>query len=180
MRWKDEPVALVMRPLAALAAARPSLRVTAGEAMVIVGAAARDAAWRHVAASSLERGGLLVGEPFARDEDAAAVAAVVVRLAVPSDDDTADAVSLRMQARVWEHARAALRPGERVVGWFHSHPGIGAFFSGTDRRTHAAFFSQPFALGWVIDPVGGEEAWFVGADARDVVKSRVCVSDSLP
>jgi proteasome lid subunit RPN8/RPN11 len=73
-----------------------------------------------------------------------------------------------------------MRAGERVVGWFHSHPDIGAFFSGTDRRTQAAFFAQAFSVGWVIDPVRGEEAWFLGADARDVVQSRVFTLEGPP
>jgi proteasome lid subunit RPN8/RPN11 len=55
-----------------------------------------------------------------------------------------------------------LQPGEVVVGWFHSHPDLGAFFSGTDRRTQAGFFHHPFSLGWVVDPVRGEQAWFCG------------------
>jgi proteasome lid subunit RPN8/RPN11 len=182
MRWKDEPVRLALRPVAALRAARPDVRAPArGSApAVLIDREARAAAWRHVAAARVERGGLLVGEPFARDDDPEAVAVVRVRMAVPSGDDTADAISLRMEAAVWSEARAALREGERVVGWFHSHPGIGAFFSATDRRTQAAFFAQGYSVGWVIDPVRGEEAWFVGADARDVVKSGGCVIESLP
>ena len=61
-----------------------------------------------------------------------------------------------------------LQPGEFVVGWFHSHPGIGAFFSATDRRTQAGFFHHPFSLGWVIDPQRREQAWFAGADADPI------------
>jgi len=182
MRWKDEPVRLALRPFAALAAARPGVSRPGGSdaPLVLIDRAARDAAWRHVAASGVERGGLLVGEPFARDDDPDAVAAVLVRAAVPSGDDTANAISLRMEASVWDAARAALRDGERVVGWFHSHPGIGAFFSATDRRTQAAFFAQPYSAGWVIDPVRGEDAWFIGPEAQDVVKSGVFVIESSP
>jgi proteasome lid subunit RPN8/RPN11 len=73
-----------------------------------------------------------------------------------------------MQSGVWDAARAALRPGEQVVGWYHSHPGIGAFFSGADRRTQAGFFNRPFSVGWVIDPARGEHAWFVGPESRGI------------
>jgi len=117
-------------------------------------------AW--LGASRLERGGLLVGEPLARAEDDARIALVHVRVMVPGLDDAATALSLRLEASVWDAARVALREGEVVVGWVHSHPGIGAFFSDTDRRTQAAFFTQPFSLGWVIDPERGEQAWFCG------------------
>jgi proteasome lid subunit RPN8/RPN11 len=169
MRWKDEPVRVALRPAAALGIEVPEAAVP----LVVLHRAARDAAWEHVGASRVECGGLLVGEPFAHD--GGGVAAIRIRLAVPSDEDTADAISLRMEAAVWSRARSLMRENEHVVGWFHSHPGIGAFFSATDRRTQAAFFAQPFSLGWVIDPFRGEDAWFVGADAHDVVKSRVLV-----
>ena len=178
MRWKDEPVRLALRPVTAFA---PAIDVPVAAApAILLAREARDAAWRHVSGHRVERGGLLIGEPFVHDGDADAIALVHVRAAVPAIDDTGDAISLRMEARVWDAARAALRDHERVVGWFHSHPDIGAFFSGTDRRTQAAFFAQDFSLGWVMDPVRGEEAWFLGAEARDVVQSRVFTLEGPP
>jgi proteasome lid subunit RPN8/RPN11 len=78
-----------------------------------------------------------------------------------------------METSVWDRARAALAAGELVVGWFHSHPRLGAFFSDTDRRTQAAFFNHPFSVGWVIDPFANEEAWFLGADAESIPPTRV-------
>jgi proteasome lid subunit RPN8/RPN11 len=161
MRWTDAPAA----PTATLAAwldanaARVPPRAAEGVA-VLLEPSARAAAWAHVAASVLERGGLLLGTPLA---DADRLAAVHVRAAVPALDDRASAISLQMNAAVWDAARTVLAPGEVVVGWFHSHPGIGAFFSGTDRITQAGFFNHPFSLGWVIDPQRPEEAWFVGS-----------------
>jgi len=179
MRWKDEPVRLELRRLAAFAGAIDVSAAGSAPAVVLTREAC-DTARRHVAGHRVERGGLLIGEPFARDDDPDAIALVHVRAAIPATDDTGDAISLRMEARVWDEARAAMRDGERVVGWFHSHPDIGAFFSGTDRRTQAAFFAQAFSVGWVIDPVRGEEAWFIGAAARDVVQSRVFTLEGLP
>jgi hypothetical protein len=88
-------------------------------------------------------------------------------------DDVATSTSLRLHTGVWDAARAALQPGEVVVGWFHSHPGIGAFFSGTDRRTQAGFFHHPFSLGWVIDPQRREQAWFVGRASRALAPDAV-------
>jgi len=117
-------------------------------------------AW--LGASRLERGGLLVGEPLARADHDERIALVHVRAMVPGLEDDATALSLRLATSVWDAARAEMREGELVVGWVHSHPGIGAFFSATDRRTQAGFFTQPFSLGWVIDPQRGEQAWFFG------------------
>lgn len=170
MRWRDEPVSIVLRPVDAFLAAHADLHIplSGDGAIVLVDDAARRAAERHVAAKRVEQGGLLLGEPFVRSAADGSIALVHVRTAVPSEDATGSAIALRMEAAVWNDARAALRPGEHVVGWFHSHPGIGAFFSDTDRRTQAAFFAQAYSLGWVIDPVRGEEAWFVGPDAQSV------------
>lgn len=150
--------------------ARPA-RATAP--VVAMAAGARVAALRHAAGGVLERGGLLVGEAFAGATGDDRVALVHVRAAVPSSESEASAISLRMGASVWNAARAVLQPSEVVVGWYHTHPGIGAFFSETDRRTQAGFFAHPFSLGWVIDPVRGEEAWFAGREARAVDHSRI-------
>lgn len=120
------------------------------------------AAWSHVAGSPFERGGLLLGEPLLAANGDTAPALVSVRRAVAGDGSSASSVSLRLDTGVWDAARSALQPSEVIVGWFHSHPDLGAFFSGTDRRTQAGFFSHAFSLGWVIDPVRREQAWFVG------------------
>merc|ERR1719156_138739 len=43
---------------------------------------------------------------------------------------------------------------EMVVGWYHSHPGFGCWFSGTDINTQQSFEQlNPRAVGVVIDPI---------------------------
>lgn len=178
MRWIETADAPVFRSISAwlqtmqsrvdeptLAAITTGVRTLRRAPIVVVDVAAIDAAWTHVSASALERGGLLVGQPLAAGDGDSRPAAVYVRAAVPALDDEATGYSLRMQSGVWDAARLVLQPGEVVVGWFHSHPGIGAFFSATDRRTQAGFFHHPFSLGWVIDPQRREQAWFAGAAA---------------
>lgn len=95
--------------------------------------------------------------------------------AVPATDATGSSISLRMEASVWESARQEIQRLQdannqkdlRVVGWYHSHPGIGAFFSQTDRETQASFFNHPYSVGWVIDPADGDNAWFFGPESQD-------------
>jgi len=159
--------------LARLAQGRPAN----GLPLVALASAAFRVAWEHVIASRLERGGLLVGEPLVRTGGDPLPAVVFVRAAVPALDEDATGYSLRMSAGVWDAAREVLAPGEVVVGWFHSHPGIGAFFSGTDRRTQAGFFPHPFSVGWVVDPVRREQAWFVGPQARELPGGDVVALD---
>ncbi len=176
MRWRDEPVELVLASVDEyLCSASPSVAealrgpLDASDAMLVaIDVQARASAWDHVSGGWTERGGLLVGRACVRSSDDPRIALVHVRDAVPSEARDATAISLRMEAQVWSAARERLRGGEMVVGWFHSHPRIGAFFSDTDRATQAAFFRHAFSLGWVIDPVREEEAWFAGADAAPV------------
>ena len=52
--------------------------------------------------------------------------------------------------------------GDMVVGWYHSHPNLGAFLEHTIARTQRAFSDPPYSVGLVIDPMRGEEAWFIG------------------
>jgi proteasome lid subunit RPN8/RPN11 len=40
-----------------------------------------------------------------------------------------------------------------VVGWYHSHPNLGIFFSSIDRRNSKLYFRKPHQVAIVIDPV---------------------------
>ena len=40
-----------------------------------------------------------------------------------------------------------------IVGWYHTHPGFGVFFSGQDRFIQRNFFSAPGQVGTVVDPL---------------------------
>jgi proteasome lid subunit RPN8/RPN11/LysM repeat protein len=51
-------------------------------------------------------------------------------------------------------------PGQRIVGWYHSHPGFGIFLSEYDTFIHKNFFSDPAMLALVIDPHTGDAGWF--------------------
>lgn len=177
--WQDAPPAPLAKPLPELYAQLAAIDVIALDAclgdgpVLLLSNLAQASAARHVAGRRNEQGGLLVGTPYALDPAASDVDVVLVRAAVPAEDFSSSGVSLRMETGVWDRARAALAPGELVVGWFHSHPGLGAFFSDTDRRTQAAFFHHPFSVGWVIDPFGDEEAWFLGGAAEPLGTERV-------
>jgi proteasome lid subunit RPN8/RPN11 len=51
-------------------------------------------------------------------------------------------------------------PDERIVGWYHSHPGFGVFLSEHDTFIHRNFFSNPDQVAWVYDPHTDEEGCF--------------------
>ena len=135
--------------------------------LVIISGQARLSAFETVARHRNERGGLLLGEVFTTDgsHDPVRSRAVVVTAAIAAEDFSSSGVALRMESDVWNRARTRRAANELIVGWYHSHPGLGAFFSHTDRRTQAAFFAQPYSVGWVLDPDDGSEAFFVGRDS---------------
>lgn len=63
----------------------------------------------------------------------------------------------------WEHIYAVKDqkyPEERIVGWYHSHPGFGVFLSDHDTFIHENFFSSPGQVAWVFDPQSDEEGCF--------------------
>ncbi len=112
-------------------------------------------------------GGLLLGRAHrvARDQTHLVVH---VTKAARAANFQGTAVSLRMDTEVWSSASAASEEGEFIVGWYHSHPNLGVFFSGTDRKTQKDFFDTEYSLGLVIDPVRDEELWFLGGDSQEL------------
>jgi proteasome lid subunit RPN8/RPN11 len=177
IEWRDEETALPTASLDSLlerlsdSDAQRVGALAASGLVAIVSPAARKKVAAHLGTAPHEQGGLLCGSLYRSARGA--IDAVEIRAAVPAVDFESSGVSLRMETGVWDRAREALAPGEIVVGWYHSHPDLGAFFSGTDRRTQAAFFNHPFSLGWVIDPLRREEAWFRGAKSEALAIDRV-------
>lgn len=55
-------------------------------------------------------------------------------------------------------------PNDRIVGWYHSHPGFGVFLSEHDTFIHQNFFSSPDQVAWVYDPHSDEEGCFGWVD----------------
>jgi proteasome lid subunit RPN8/RPN11 len=47
-----------------------------------------------------------------------------------------------------------------MVGWFHTHPNLGVFYSGDDVVVHSAAFTLPWHVGLVVDPVRKEACFF--------------------
>jgi proteasome lid subunit RPN8/RPN11 len=80
-----------------------------------------------------------------------------------------------MNTEVWDKARQMLSQSMQVVGWYHSHPNLGAFFSGTDRTTQRGFFGHPYSVGLVVDPVRNEKAWFLGPGSTSLAEDCVKV-----
>jgi proteasome lid subunit RPN8/RPN11 len=80
----------------------------------------------------------------------------------------------------WEHiykVKDSEFPNERIVGWYHSHPGFGVFLSEHDTFIHKNFFSSPGQVAWVFDPLSDEEGCFGWVNGRIERLSQITVSD---
>jgi proteasome lid subunit RPN8/RPN11 len=131
-----------------------------------------DSVFSHLAEKDVEQGGLLLGNVHDL-KDGGSQFVVAISDHVRSLEYDSTTVSLQMDSSVWERARLKAIRGQFVVGWYHSHPNLGVFFSGTDRRTQRAFFNHPHCVGLVIDPVRDEEKWFIGAESIELSPSQV-------
>ncbi len=66
--------------------------------------------------------------------------------------------SLTFTAEAWRammQEAEAKHPDLRLLGWYHTHPGLSVFLSGMDLFIHHHFFPQPWQIAVVLDPVHG-------------------------
>lgn len=133
----------------------------------------------HLNSSDAELGGLLLGSVVSSQDLNSGIIVVNVEDSIESLEFESTSVSLSMGSTVWQRANAAKRSNAFVVGWYHSHPNLGAFFSGTDRKTQRDFFNQRYSVGLVIDPVREEERWFSGPDALEIAPCNIVMPSDI-
>ena len=187
MRWSPlKPDAAIgelsdlLRQLDCVSAIRLYCGLAAGVRIYMTNRCRRQA-MSHVSSDRNEVGGLLIGRAWADAGQGGrgAPPVVLAERAVASAEYRNSAVSLEMGTEIWNRVNAQAVGGSFVIGWYHSHPNLGAFFSGTDRRTQRAFFTQSYSIGWVIDPFRHEERVFCGADSDEYLRPIVALGDDV-
>lgn len=114
---------------------------------------------------SREHGGVLLGQPFFDPQEQRYF--VVVRFSIAANETEGSPVHLRYTPRAWAGISEVIDQDHRdmvVVGWYHSHPGLGVFMSSTDRATQKAFWNRAWNLAIVVDPITRKTGWFVGEE----------------
>ena len=106
-----------------------------------------------------EQAGIICGHSYV---DAGGQLYVVVRSVLPADT-TSSPVHFRFHQGSWEQLWSRIEDGSNLLGWYHSHPGMGVFLSATDLRTQQLYFSATWQIAVVLDPVSQETAIFYGA-----------------
>ncbi len=112
-----------------------------------------------------ELGGVLLGRA-ARDGEQLLVEIIA---ALPARNDDHGPIHFTFTADAWSQIhrdRAAQYPDLDIVGWFHTHPGLGVFYSSDDVVVHTAAFILPWHVGLVVDPLGNEASYFGWQDGK--------------
>ncbi len=107
---------------------------------------------------SVELGGVLLGKAFRADDRLF----VRVEAAIPAVTDDNGPVHFTFTADAWTqiHVDRMAYPSLDIVGWFHTHPDLGVFYSADDEVVHSAAFTQPWHVGLVVDPVRNQGSFF--------------------
>ncbi|MCB9008193.1 MAG: Mov34/MPN/PAD-1 family protein [Ardenticatenaceae bacterium] len=130
----------------------------------------RQQAIRQIRAHSIsnlrsELGGVLLGHAY-RDGGKLLVEVIA---ALPARNDDHGPIHFTFTADAWSqihHERAQKFPDLEIVGWFHTHPGLGVFYSSDDVVVHTAAFTLPWHVGLVVDPLGNEASYFGWQDGQ--------------
>jgi proteasome lid subunit RPN8/RPN11 len=109
--------------------------------------------------------GVLVGNVY-RDEKGPYL---YISSAIRGDRASGLATQVTFTAETWSHIQAVMdndHPDERIVGWYHTHPGFGIFLSGMDLFIQDHFFNLPWQVALVYDPISGDEGMFFWRDGK--------------
>jgi proteasome lid subunit RPN8/RPN11 len=109
--------------------------------------------------TNAELGGALLGNAF--HDDRQPVVEIVAALPAVTVDH--GPVHFTFTADAWSQLhrdREARYPELAIVGWFHTHPDLGIFFSPDDVVVQSAAFVLPWHVGLVVDPVRQEGCFF--------------------
>lgn len=99
-----------------------------------------------------EIGGFLLGQIYRlKDDDPYQI---IIDRFLPITPETNDRFTVKFGDTAWSELDDAFRdyPGQRLVGWFHTHPGHGLFLSEADIKVHTGSFRQRYQIAIEIDP----------------------------
>jgi proteasome lid subunit RPN8/RPN11 len=134
-----------------------------------------ESAWREARDHSLtdlhrEVGGILVGGYYIDDHGDRPLRFVEVEGFVPCLEGQSGAGNFKFTHDSWSALRKLKeeRFGDDLLmlGWHHTHPGIGLFLSGLDQFIQRNFFPEPWMPALVVDPRAQEFEFFRMRDGR--------------
>lgn len=118
-----------------------------------------------------EQAGILSGSAYLHGERAYFVK---LEAAFPAET-LAEPAYFRFCEDTWEKIWTAMPPTADLLGWYHSHPGLGVFMSATDHRTQQRHFRAPWHIAVVLDPISGALRVFAGRSGKELPEDHVLV-----
>ena len=116
----------------------------------------------HACSAEVEVGGVMIGQ-WCLDEDSGEQF-VVVKHVLPARHTKQGNVYLTFtkDTLLDIHDQIDRRfQGERIVGWFHTHPRMGVFLSHYDTFLHGNFFPEPWQVALVVEPFSSVAGFFI-------------------
>lgn len=129
---------------------------------------------------SREHGGVLLGQAFFDPQEQRYF--VVIRFSIAAHGTEGSQVHLQYTPSTWASISEVIDQAHQdmvVVGWYHSHPGLGVFMSSTDRATQKAFWNRAWNLAIVVDPVAQKTGWFAGEECSPLDSDQVVTYEDL-
>ncbi len=80
----------------------------------------------------------------------------------------------------WSHInkkKDELYPEQKIVGWYHTHPGFGVFLSNMDSFIQENFFNQPYQVAIVLETKQKVEGCFAWQNGKSVALERYWVGE---
>jgi len=115
-----------------------------------------------------EVGGLLIGHVCSQkargEPERGCEYDLIVTNAIPICTFDNSSVHLNFTEEAWDRAEERIRlshsaDGKTKLGWYHTHPHQGIFFSAKDSAAHQVF-AEPYQFALVVDPRGMEAGLF--------------------
>jgi proteasome lid subunit RPN8/RPN11 len=117
-----------------------------------------------------ELGGVLIGNVYKDKDDRLFI---VIKNNIIAESTNASLSRLTFTHETWEKINENLEkdfPNQKILGWYHSHPGHSVFLSTYDVFIQDNFFNLPYMTAFVYDPIISDRGFFY-KDASGIKKS---------
>lgn len=106
-----------------------------------------------------ESGGMLIGnviEEFGKTN-------IIVNGFVEAKYCETTPTTLKFTHKTWDFVHKEMDkkfPGQKIVGWIHTHPNFGIFLSEYDKFIQENFFKEDYQIAYVVDPIQDIEGFY--------------------
>lgn len=106
-----------------------------------------------------ESGGMLIGnviEEFGKTN-------IIINGFIEAKYCEATPTTLKFTHETWEYVHKEMDkkfPGQKIVGWIHTHPNFGIFLSEYDKFIQENFFKEDYQIAYVVDPIQDIEGFY--------------------